>query len=288
MIVRQTDLSELTTEFLRLKRKYFPGSFASRHLLDDVREEIKGADLRGAIRRRGHQAKTQLRFIDDTLSLLERLHCRILGTIWVKGIGLPFKSRETYTQSVQHSCKAFQTFLESRDADGFMIADFRTTQLNDMVAHSIFTQKYRAKGDPFSRILELPTFGVSNNHVGLQITDVICTALLFPMASSVYCFGHVQGLHVHGRDLDIRRRYTRRVKRLQFRVESWWSVTVFDKHEKRPTADLFVVPAVKPRVVAEGGPGVALDDAMVQRKAETLCSTAGVVRSPTYRGADLR
>jgi hypothetical protein len=132
---------------------------------------------------------------------LERYECRILADVWVKGIGAEFKARETYTQSVQHACRSFQAFLESRNSSGFMVADFRTTQLNDQVAHSIFTQKYRAKGDPFARIYELPTFGISNNHVGLQITDVLCTALLFPMASSVYCFGHVTGVHVNARDL---------------------------------------------------------------------------------------
>jgi hypothetical protein len=270
LIVRQDSLSELTTEFLKLKRKYFPGSFKSQHLLDDVREEIKGSDLRSVIRKKkGPRATTQLRFIDDTLALLERLGCRILGNIWIKGVGLPFKSRETYTQSVQHACKAFQSYLASNDARGFIIADFRTTQLNDQVAHSIFTQKYRAKGDPFDRVLELPTFGVSNNHVGLQITDVLCTALLFPMASSVYCFGHVVGVHVNGRDLDIRRRYTKRIKMLQFRVDTRWSLNVFDTKLKRPTADLFTVPKLAPRPqVKAGSVGLALKEALAKAGAK--------------------
>ncbi|RDU95412.1 DUF3800 domain-containing protein [Trinickia dinghuensis] len=244
LIVQQDALSDITREFLGLKRKYFPGSFKSAHLLDDVREEIKGADLRSAIRKKAHKATTQLRFIDETLDLLESYECRILADIWVKGIGVEFKARETYTQSVQHACRSFQAFLDSKDGRGFMIADFRTTQLNDQVAHSIFTQKYRAKGDPFSRILELPTFGVSNNHVGLQITDVLCTALLFPMASSVYCFRHVTGVHVNARDLVVRRRYAKRVRNLQFRAGAYWSISVWDKLKKRTSAELFVVPPV--------------------------------------------
>ncbi|CAB3796608.1 DUF3800 domain-containing protein [Pararobbsia alpina] len=263
LVVQQEALPHLTREFLALKRKYFPGSFTSPHLLDDVREEIKGSELRSAIRKKGHKAGTQLRFIDDTLQLLESYKCRVLATIWVKGIGTPFKPRETYTQSVQHACKAFQSFLEDKDAQGFMIADFRTTQLNDQVAHSIFTQKYRAKGDPFDRVLELPTFGVSNNHVGLQITDVLCSALLFPIASSVYCFGHVSGVHVNGRDLVPRRRYTKRLKKLQFRGDAGWSVLVFDKHQKRSSAELFVVPPVQSQTRAQvqmGSFGLALQE----------------------------
>ncbi|WCM21526.1 DUF3800 domain-containing protein [Paraburkholderia bryophila] len=253
LVVRQEALPFITREFLALKRKYFPGSFTSPHLLDDVREEIKGAELRGAIRKKGHKAGTQLRFIDGTLDLLEHYQCRLLATIWIKGIDAPFKPRETYTQSVQYACKTFQSFLEEKDAQGFMVADFRTTQLNDQVAHSVFTQKYRAKGDPFDRVLELPTFGISNNHVGLQITDVLSSALLFPMASSVDCFGHVSGVHVNGRDLVARRRYSRRLKKLQFRVDTGWSVWVSDKHQRRSSADLFVVPPV--RVQAPAGAG---------------------------------
>jgi hypothetical protein len=246
--VRQDAVAELTREFLKIKRAYFPGALSSNHRLDDIRQEIKGSELRGAIRKRGHRATTQLRFIDDTLALLERLECRILGTIWIKEIGVPFKARESYTRSIQHACCAFQAFLSERNARGVMIADFRTTQSNDQVAHSIFTQKYRARGDPFERLMELPTFAVSNNHAGLQLTDVLCSALLFPMASSAYCFGHVVGLHVNGRDLVIRRRYTKRLKHLQFRVGSRWSVNVVDRHSKRSSAELFVVPPVLSRL----------------------------------------
>jgi hypothetical protein len=245
LIVEESALPDITREFLSLKRRFFPGSFTSKHLLDDVREEIKGSELRSAIRGRGTRADTQLRFIDATLELLERFECRILASIRIKGIALPFKSRETNTRSVQYACRAFQSFLDEHDSKGLMVADNRTSQLNDQVAHSIFTQKYRAKGDPFSRILELPTFGVSNNHVGLQMTDVLCSALLFPMASSVYCFGHVVGVHVNARDLIVRRKFARRVKRLQFKVDGRWSIGVLDAHLKRSSAELFAIPPMR-------------------------------------------
>lgn len=273
LIVQQEALSDVTREFLALKRKYFPGSFTSRHLLDDVREEIKGSDLRSAIRKRAHRAGTQLRFIDDILKMLVRYQCRILANIWVKGVALPFKARETYTQSVQYACRAFNVYLTEKKATGFMVADFRTTQLNDQVAHSIFTQKYRAKGDPFERVLELPTFGVSNNHVGLQVTDVICSALLFPMASSVYCHGHVTGVHVNGRDLVVRRRYARKVKNLQFKVDDRWSICVSDKHAKRSSGDLFVAPPMSPAKPKAANIGM-LDQALNNALTRVAASSA--------------
>ncbi len=241
LIVSEHAVAGLTHDFLALKRKFFPKLFTSSHLLDDVREEVKGNEVRKLIRKSGSGASAQLKFLDSTLSLLEHYDCKLLSTIWVKGIAKPFDSTAVYTRSVQQACEMFQRFLDQKDQFGFMIADFRTTQLNDKVAHSIFTQKYRAKGDPFNRILELPTFGVSNNHVGLQITDLLCSALLFPMASSVYCYGHVSGVHVNPRDLFIRQRFTKRLRKLQFKIEQH-SVRVFNPLSDLQSAALFADP----------------------------------------------
>lgn len=101
-----------------------------------------------------------------------------------------------------------------------MVADFRTPGLNTQVSHSIFTQKYRAKGDPWARLLELPTFGHSDNHVTLQIADVLCSTLLFPMATATYCAGLIKGKHARGRDGFIKRRYATRIKALQYRYKN--------------------------------------------------------------------
>ena len=119
MMVDATKVRELTLEFLKLKRQYFPRRFGnSDHPLDDVLIEIKGSDLRST-----------------------------------------------------------------------------------------------------GRLLDLPTFGHSNNHVPLQIADMLCSTLLFPMATSTYCHGHISGKHVRGRDKFIRRRYASRIKALQYRYK---------------------------------------------------------------------
>jgi len=83
------------------------------------------------------------------------------------------------------------------------------------------------------------------------------------MASSVYCFGHVSGVHVNGRDLVARRRYSKRIKRLQFKVDAGWSVWVSDKHLKRSSAALFVVPPLQTRPQLEP---VGLDPALQQSR----------------------
>lgn len=220
LMIEAARVRNLTLEFLHLKRQYFPKKFGyGNHLLDDVLIEIKGSDLRSTIRRHGARAEATLKFIDSTLDLLRRNEARLFASIWIKGIDKPIDSRAIYTTSIQAACRNFSAFLEARKDTGFMVADFRTPGLNTQVSHSIFTQKYRAKGDPISRLLDLPTFGHSNNHIPLQIADILCSTLLFPMATATYCDGQIIGKHVRGRDKFIKRRYASRIKALQHRYK---------------------------------------------------------------------
>lgn len=220
LVVDVARVRELTIRFLELKRQFFPRKFGTgNHLLDDVLVEIKGSDLRSSIRKHGAKADATLKFIDGTLELLRANDACLFASIWVKGIGKAIDSRAIYTTSIQASCRSFTSWLDARDDTGFMVADFRTPGLNTQVSHSIFTQKYRAKGDPMERLLELPTFGHSDNHVPLQIADLLCSTLLFPMATATYCAGQVKGKHVRGRDMLIKRRYASRIKALQYRYK---------------------------------------------------------------------
>lgn len=248
LLVPQDKVGELTRQFLNLKRRYFPGHFNSAHYLDDIRDEIKGSDIRSTIRKKGRRASAQLKFADEVLGLLDELGAKLIASIWVKGLGKPFKDKQVYTASVQAICRHFQWWLSQQKDTGIVIADFRTTQLNDRVAHSIFTQKYRAKGDPFANILELPSFGISNNHAGLQITDLLCTTLLYPIASATYCKGHIIGVHVNKHDSFIKSRYMKRIKQLQFKsnngVRDTWTIWVGDEINQRPSRELFQLAAV--------------------------------------------
>jgi hypothetical protein len=78
---------------------------------------------------------------------------------------------------------------------GLILCDSRVHAQNAIVAHSIFTQKYRVAGDALPYIDEAPLFGSSTNHAGLQVADVLASALLFPMAARVYCAAHMGGVH---------------------------------------------------------------------------------------------
>ena len=63
-------------------------------------------------------------------------------------------------------------------------------------------------GNLYPRILELPLFGHSDNHAALQIADLVCPALLFPMAAQTYCTGHyAANPHVQAGDAHVGARY---------------------------------------------------------------------------------
>ena len=74
---------------------------------------------------------------------------------------------------------------QQHHAIGFLDRILGLLRHND-VSHSIFTQKFSPAARNYQRLVELPTFGHSENHAGLQICDIVCSALLFPIACFAY------------------------------------------------------------------------------------------------------
>ena len=219
LFVPQAQLTSLTRNFLQLKRHFNPGlAPAASPWLDLAKNEIKGADLRRDLRHAGRNRRRAVNgFLDRVLGQLEQANAKLVARIYIKGPGAPFDGRAVYTSSVQSLCSSFQHFLAAQDSRGFMVADSRTPALNSVVSHSVFTQKFKATGDAYDRILEMPTFGHSENHVALQITDFLCSSILSPMATSTYCQGHIASVHVHANDEAIRKLYAARIKTLSYR-----------------------------------------------------------------------
>lgn len=242
-------LRGLTADFLRLKWAFFPSAMAAHPtFLDRVRFEIKGSELRknvatGTPAERRHA----IGFLDKSFALLVQHGTKVFGRIWVKGIGASFDGTAVYTYSMQAICETFQHLLQASGTAGFVIADSRTKPKNSRVAHSIFTQKFRTAGDPFDRIVEMPTFGHSDNHIGLQISDLVCSALVYPLTMQAYCTGHVRSVHVRpGYDV-FRLRYGAALETLQHRYQDasgrWrGGLTVSDPIGKRSGALLFREP----------------------------------------------
>ena len=149
--------------------------------------------------------------------------------------------------SVQRCCAHFQSFLEKRGDTGVVIADSRNHHSNVPVSHSVFTRLHQQKhpGNLYPRILEAPLFGHSNNHAALQIADLVCPALLFPMAAQTYCTGHYSANpHVQAGDAHVGARYRAALKGMTYRYRSLdgryrGGVTVADGIGMRPSSDLF-------------------------------------------------
>ncbi len=241
----QERLSDVTLEFLKQKQRFFPGR-TSGDFLDLVLPEIKGADLRrDAARPSRRKWRPALQFLGEVFRLLVAHQAVVFGRVWIKAPGAAFKSRAVYTSSVQAICTTFQTQLEAVEERGLVIADSRSKGQNANVAHSVFTQKYRTSGDPFARIVEMPTFGHSDNHVGLQIADLLASAIVFPLAVESYSKGHVAGVHTARDYSRIKRRFGRPLQSLQYRYQrddGRWAggLTVSDPLAQRSGRHLFV------------------------------------------------
>lgn len=186
-------LADLTADFLRLKEKFFPGRMAiGAPYLDRVLVEIKGSELRRAVRGRARNPRRHaLGFLDHFLRIAESYGLRVVGRVLVKGIATPIDSRAVYTSAIQAVISYFHQLLEAELQGGIVIADSRRKALNVNVSHSIFTQKHKRSGDQYPRLHEVPTFGHAPNHVGIQIADLLCSALISPMAADAFCSGLV-------------------------------------------------------------------------------------------------
>jgi hypothetical protein len=235
VILKRERLKDFTLDWLHLKDRFFPNlQIANADFLDWITVEIKGAELRKHIRQGPRNPRRHaLGFMDKFLDLLEHHEARLLGRLYVKPIGAAFNGKSVYTSAVQSLAADFQRYLQATQREGLMVLDSRNKTKNTNVSHSVFTQKFRAAGDAYAGLVEMPVFGHSDNHAGIQAADMICSAFLFPMAAYVYCQGHVTNVHVHLQYYRVRDLFGERLKQMQFRYQDanqWWrgGITVSD------------------------------------------------------------
>ena len=212
LIIRTDALAPLTADFLDLKRRFYPGLRAVRNL-DLVLSEVKGSELRRRVR---SQTKAKRRHsigvLESTVRLIEQYDLRLLGRVWVKKPDEALDPRASYTYAIQDIAKHFNHFLESKTDSGLMLCDGRAHSLDAQVSHSIFTLKHKQSGDDLSRLVEAPVFGRSENHVGLQLADILASGLVFPTAARVYCAAHVSSIHTHRNYDELRTRFSARLR----------------------------------------------------------------------------
>jgi hypothetical protein len=220
VILGHARLVEVTRAFLGVKARFYPDRAASGHQLDGILAEVKGADVRSALRAsdRGAQRRA-IGYLESTVRLLESNHARLVGRVWVKAPGQAMDPAASYTFAIQDIAAHFNQFLETRSAFGAMVCDSRMPAQNAQVSHSVFTQKHKLNGDAYPRLVETPVFGHSVNHAGLQLADLVASAMVFPMAARTYCAAHWTGPHVHPHFDSVKQRWSSRLRALQYRYQ---------------------------------------------------------------------
>jgi len=265
LIIDQSMIHRVTQDFLTLKQSFNPNALpmGSRRL-DWIREEIKGTDLRKEIgdnsrRKRRHA----IGFLDKALELVERHGMRVVGRVFVKEPNQPINHVSIYSHAIQYICAHFENFLQWKRTSGIVIIDSRTPGQNVEAAHSIFTQKFKAGGDSYPSLMEAPAFGQSNNHAGIQLADLLCSAFLWPMAMHGYCEGKLTSIHLRNGYWQVGHRYGDRIKRLQHRYQlssGLWDggISVSDRLGKQSGSCLFrATPPVPPAPPTPAPPAVS-------------------------------
>ncbi len=168
-----------------------------------------------------------------------------MARVWIKAPGTALDPRASYTYAIQDIARSFQNYLDHRAELGLIICDSRMQNQNAEVSHSIFTQKHQLAGDALDRLVEVTTFGHTINHAGLQLADLIGSAVLFPMAARTYCLGSSAAqAYVDPYFEDVKLRFAPRVRALQHRyhdADGRWrgGIVVSDAIGQRSGSALF-------------------------------------------------
>jgi Protein of unknown function (DUF3800) len=253
LIVDHKFVRPITTDYLRLKQTFYPNALGSAppHLLDYILAEIKSTDLRKDLRSaRSKDRRHAIVYLDRIISLLETYRARIIGRVWVKEPGHGLDPAGTYNYAIQDLARHFDHFLARGRQTGLMVCDSRMHGQNRQVSHGVFTHKHKVAGDEFPNLVESPMFGVSDNHAGLQLADILAGAFVFPIACRVYCHGCTSIPHMSERYERLRDRYANRLRRLQYFYgdasdRSRGGFVVSDHRASRPSSHLFRPPVKK-------------------------------------------
>lgn len=216
VVIDSGSLKTVTHHFIHLKKRFYKTSMEVGTHLDMIMREVKGSNIRNDVRSGNRRmSRHSLMFLQELLALLKSMNVVVLGKMFIKGIGCPFNGTSVYTSAIQDICRHFQHYLASTNDTGLIVADSRRKAQNANVSHSVFTQKFGAS-DSLSNMLEMPLFGHSENHAGIQLADLLCSAILFPMGTYSFCSGIVTSVHVDSNFREIKRMAGGSVEALQY------------------------------------------------------------------------
>lgn len=242
LVVESEAVPDLTRDFLAEKDRFHPGRVGSRPL-DGILKEVKGSDIRKDVRGSHRSRRAAIGFLDRIARLLSAYEVGIVGRVWIKKPSELSDERAMYTYSIQDITRQLEHHVYGAQTRGLVICDSRSSSQNANVAHSVFTKMFKASGDSYPNIVEMPVFGHSQNHAGLQLADLVTSALVFPIACRTYSH-YVTGPHVHPAYDELRRRYGPWLQIRQLRYQKpngkWvGGLTVSDRVGHRTGGEMF-------------------------------------------------
>ncbi|MFF3540677.1 DUF3800 domain-containing protein [Streptomyces platensis] len=243
--VPESQMRALAWDFIALKKQFRPelGRFST--LSQVVHHEIKGETIRKQFRGSGRKQKRMAhRFIGKLLDILERRNCTVMARIWVKQDYAANNDTAMYAASVTAICANFEHYLAERSSSGIIVLDSRNPTDNAGNVHCVTTRKFGKGGDRMPHLPESPVFGHSNTHLGLQIADLLVSAVLAPAAAVTYAGDLTANVHCHPGFHDIRDRHCPRLGDLQHRYQTstgkWTGgIVVSDPRGHRSAGKLF-------------------------------------------------
>lgn len=239
LIVSQSSLYSLTHKFLDIKRRFYRSGMDVKYPLNDILYEVKGESIRKFVRKGNRRNVTHaIGYIDAIVTLLKNNSAYLLAKCLVKGIGVENSDAGFYSSALQHIWTHFQHFLAQQSCRGIVIADSRRQAQNAKVAHAIFTQYFGFSHERYPNLMELPTYAHSQNHAMIQITDIVCSSILFPMMVNTY-WQDLANVHVSQKFAIIHGRYKEAIKNMQYRyfADNWLGgILVTDGTNGRRTA----------------------------------------------------
>ncbi len=246
LIVDHEHLRQLTRDFLALRQRFYRSSLApGKPPLDVLLDELKGSKVRRNLRAPGrNERRHAILFLDGLLDLLLEIDAKVVGRVWIKGKGQALDPAATYTFAVQDIATHFEHYLAATEDLGIVICDARSHSKDILVGHSIVTQKHQVSGDAFPHLVDAPVFGRSQNYVGIQIADLIASAIVFPAAAYTYCTGHGHSVHNSPHYDAMRVALRSKIKRLRYGYQDatgkWrGGFIVSDRLARRPSGLLF-------------------------------------------------
>lgn len=218
--VPEPQVTALAWDFIALKKYFRPELSRLPTLSQVVHHEIKGETLKRPFRKGGRNQRRRAHgFLDQLLSILEYRGCTVMARIWVKQEHVINDDTAMYAASVSALCANFEHYLAGRSSSGIAVLDSRNPTDNQGNVHCVTTRKFGKGGDRLPHLPESPVFGHSNTHLGLQIADLIVSAILAPAASVTYAGDLVGNVHCTPAFSEIRDRHCPRLKQLQHRYQ---------------------------------------------------------------------